>query len=1083
MRNFLALIILFNFAAECISQSFSEHNYTYSDSVYINPERGFYRYTERSDENSVLSVSTLTGFREQGYTLIYRIFYMRDFVNSPISNTYLEKITEDFTKIRTAGIKAIVRFAYTSSMDAPYGDASPERVNQHIQQLAPILRDNSDVILVLQAGFIGAWGEWYYTDHFSTGSPDNVTDEDLQERKILVNNLLEALPEDRMIQLRYVGYKMKLFDSVPVTAEEAYSGTPKSRISHHNDCFVSSSNDVGSYRYIVYEKNYLEQDSKYTSIGGETCQWYEPRSNCDTSLFEMARFHWTYINQDYFGETINEWQNDGCYPVMQKKLGYRYFLVNSSIQDSTKPNGVFNFTFTIKNTGFSNPINYRGIEVVLQNIQSGEKFFAPIDIDIRKFELNTNIDISAQIGVPSYIPYGDYKVYLNLPDPKFAIKNNPDYSVRLANENVWNASIGMNSFNHILHIDSNYSIDEPYSGSNYFLSFEKIPSYNIKIDGDPSDWNTIDNAGSNLANSYLKTVKINRLSDTIYVLLEGDNLLPNSQIFIDADFNSSTGMNYWLWANDGGIDYMVQNNELHRYSGANGSGDWSWALVSNSFLRAANDTVIELALPENLFSQLDLTDSIRFGAVNLSSDWSTTVESVPASGNNLIVSNKALLNAPNLYVSSYANNIIVSYAFAEEDTNAVMVIERSNFFNNNFQTLSVNSNSLGKIYIRDSDLAANTDYYYRAYVINSEKYSTYSSVKTATTSTGNFKYPVISVDGEENDWIPIAPTIAVSERGKEWFVELYCSSEYLSVLFSGDSISDFAVFLNTDDNILTGEQNINWNNSGFEYKITSGEVFKYTAGTYSKIGDIDSISFGLNGVEIKVPFETLEIDNNKSKLNVAAIATANGHGLFFPYKDRKTVLYERVLPSDKPENLTVRQSSSTPSSKLIASWDKCNNCDGFEVVRTNKSTGIKTTFDIANTIYQLIDDNLPANTSFEYTVNSYNFSGKSDIAGPVEMSTSLTDLVKNIDAEKISIWPNPASDVIHIKIPGSQNSRVRINILNINGEVLFSREVELVSPENSFDQSLSAIGLKDGVYLMRIDLQNAIITKKLILRK
>ena len=33
-------------------------------------------------------------------------------------------------------------------------------------QLAPILQSNSDVILTVQAGFIGLWGEWYYTTHY-----------------------------------------------------------------------------------------------------------------------------------------------------------------------------------------------------------------------------------------------------------------------------------------------------------------------------------------------------------------------------------------------------------------------------------------------------------------------------------------------------------------------------------------------------------------------------------------------------------------------------------------------------------------------------------------------------------------------------------------------------------------------------------------------------------------------------------------------------------------------------------------------------------------------------------------------------
>ena len=38
------------------------------------------------------------------------------------------------------------------------------------KQLKPVLQKNEDVIFVLQAGFVGAWGEWYYTTHFGIRS-------------------------------------------------------------------------------------------------------------------------------------------------------------------------------------------------------------------------------------------------------------------------------------------------------------------------------------------------------------------------------------------------------------------------------------------------------------------------------------------------------------------------------------------------------------------------------------------------------------------------------------------------------------------------------------------------------------------------------------------------------------------------------------------------------------------------------------------------------------------------------------------------------------------------------------------------
>ena len=43
--------------------------------------------------------------------------------------------------------------------EAPYGDATREWMLRHIEQLSPIFSEYEDVIDVVQAGFIGVWGE------------------------------------------------------------------------------------------------------------------------------------------------------------------------------------------------------------------------------------------------------------------------------------------------------------------------------------------------------------------------------------------------------------------------------------------------------------------------------------------------------------------------------------------------------------------------------------------------------------------------------------------------------------------------------------------------------------------------------------------------------------------------------------------------------------------------------------------------------------------------------------------------------------------------------------------------------------
>ena len=48
--------------------------------------------------------------------------------------------------------------------------------------------------------------------------------------------------------LRYPALKQSIFGTTtPLTAAQAYDGSPMARTGHHNDCFLSSANDVGTY--------------------------------------------------------------------------------------------------------------------------------------------------------------------------------------------------------------------------------------------------------------------------------------------------------------------------------------------------------------------------------------------------------------------------------------------------------------------------------------------------------------------------------------------------------------------------------------------------------------------------------------------------------------------------------------------------------------------------------------------------------------------------------------------------------------------------------------------------------------------
>ena len=79
----------------------------------------------------------------------------------------------------------------------------------------------------------------------------------------------------------------------------------------------------------------------------------------------------------------------------------------------------------------------------------------------------TTKQINVVGGIPTNMPAGEYQVLLNLPDPTTNLRDRSEYSIRLANQNTWEANTGYNSFLQSVVIDPS-ATGSRYSGSQFF---------------------------------------------------------------------------------------------------------------------------------------------------------------------------------------------------------------------------------------------------------------------------------------------------------------------------------------------------------------------------------------------------------------------------------------------------------------------------------------------------------------------------------------------------------------------------------------------------------------------------------------
>ena len=413
-----------------------------STTNFANPERGFYHHEETSSGSySPLSQSALTAYRTQeSISLILRLFYLESFRSGAISTSYLDNMRTDFARLRAAGLKAVVRFAYTSDSSSPYGDASPDRVLAHIAQLKPILAANADVIAAVQAGFVGAWGEWYYTDYF--GDEGSVSSSNWADRKAVTDALLGALPGSRSVQLRTPAFKQRLYGSTVLAATEAFTGTARARVGHHNDCFVASADDLGTYGSVSADKAYLSTENLYVPQGGEACATssYSGYSNASADL---ERLHYSYLNRDYLGAVYTSWGAN--LDVVKRRLGYRLALTSGTFQPSARPGSELRLLLTVRNDGYAPPFNPRGVEILARNGSTGALYVAKLAADPRRFVPAGSATIDARLCLPAALPAGTYALSLALPDPEPALHDRPEYAIRLANSGLWDATSGANS--------------------------------------------------------------------------------------------------------------------------------------------------------------------------------------------------------------------------------------------------------------------------------------------------------------------------------------------------------------------------------------------------------------------------------------------------------------------------------------------------------------------------------------------------------------------------------------------------------------------------------------------------------------
>lgn len=260
----------------------------------------------------------MRGERENGYLLIYAYVMLDNFRNASLSTAFLEEFEQSLRNAQAAGVKLILRFSYNNPPpDVIEDDAPLERVLEHIEQLGPILMRHQEVLAVIQAGFIGQWGEAHHSTHGL----------DTRINKAIIRDAIHAaFPPDIPVQWR----------RPPDLLRWEQAGERRG-FGFHNDCFLASPDDVGTYtgtdRRQQRQRRFAAGLTDWTPFTAETCdQEGPPRMTCADILGEGAEYHLSMLNgrenEAYFRPA---WEAGGCLDEIARSLGYRLRLDSADV--------------------------------------------------------------------------------------------------------------------------------------------------------------------------------------------------------------------------------------------------------------------------------------------------------------------------------------------------------------------------------------------------------------------------------------------------------------------------------------------------------------------------------------------------------------------------------------------------------------------------------------------------------------------------------------------------------------------------------------------------------------------------------
>ena len=407
---------------------------------------------------------------------------------------FLKSFEKTLSNARKNGTTLVLRFSYASDNTVGNepsllleGDSTTyhntELIRQHIKQLSEVINRNKDVVLAVECGMFGPWGEM----HSSMYDIDECNDYDPQFSNAIINRWLDKLDPQIKVLVRapkhlmgFYGYANNAAGFNKAVADGSLQLNP--RLGMYNDGYLGTSTDYGTFGdenewpYITRDKGIAALEKmNQVPYGGELAYVSSdelkkngsPIYNSSALMSELYRTHLSYLHNIKSGDhvlasalnhidvskgdlvkgldasEVKPYIGHSYRRYMQDHMGYRILVKESKLSTTVDKNGTFSMSGSMKNLGFGNFLTPRNTEVILK--KGNKTYVAKVD----SFNANELTSLTAKnynwkFSVPSGIESGNWDVYVRISNQRNSAEASAKTGIRFANPDCFDDTIRAN---------------------------------------------------------------------------------------------------------------------------------------------------------------------------------------------------------------------------------------------------------------------------------------------------------------------------------------------------------------------------------------------------------------------------------------------------------------------------------------------------------------------------------------------------------------------------------------------------------------------------------------------------------------